>query len=186
MVQEKTDKKAEKEVDIAPKEEQKPLSAAEGLQGIVALLEKSVKLKDTRLLMGRLMRQTALVRKHLTGADLTTFLKASLPEGDAQAALLRAVEQVGALEVGSRGTYASSHGRACGRPHLQPHIPKACPRALFWATVPPHKQTRHSCRWVTARRPWMLTSPRPPQLPSRRRRRPAACLRWSSLPPCWC
>jgi 26S proteasome regulatory subunit N3 len=45
------------------------------LKNIVALLENSVSAKDTRLLMGRLMRQTAALRKDLSVELLTWFLK---------------------------------------------------------------------------------------------------------------
>ncbi|KAF6258690.1 26S proteasome regulatory complex [Scenedesmus sp. NREL 46B-D3] len=42
----------------AEQQQSKPFK--EGMQGIITLLEKSVKTKETRLLMGRLMRQTAM------------------------------------------------------------------------------------------------------------------------------
>ena len=56
-----------------------PPKAEETLKSIVALLEKSVKTKDTRLLMGRLLRQTAAVRKQLSPAAIKTFLRQCLP-----------------------------------------------------------------------------------------------------------
>lgn len=55
------------------------VSPSEMITGIVSLLEKCVKMKETRLLMGRLMRQTAVVRKHLTQELLAAFLRTSLP-----------------------------------------------------------------------------------------------------------
>jgi hypothetical protein len=101
-------------------EEEKPQSAAEGLANIIALLEKAVKLKDTRLLQGRLLRQTAVVRKHLAKADLAAFLQASLPGGEAQGLLLQAVEQVGGGWLRARpGACGASrdrtHGARCRR-----------------------------------------------------------------------
>lgn len=70
--------------DEAPK----PYSTSEGMQGIVALLERSVKTKETRLLMGRLMRQTAQLRGHMTAADLNTFITTYLPADSKSGAYL--------------------------------------------------------------------------------------------------
>ena len=65
--------------------------ALAGLKGVVQLLEKSVKTKETRMLMGRLLRQTAAVRKLLTSGDvLKTFLVESIPSDNACLAFLQA------------------------------------------------------------------------------------------------
>jgi hypothetical protein len=73
----------------------KPYSAAEGMQAVIALLEKSVKTKETRLLMGRLLRQTAALRKAMSGSDLAGFIAAYLPPGLPSAAFLAGfVQQV--------------------------------------------------------------------------------------------
>jgi 26S proteasome regulatory subunit N3 len=66
----------------------KPYSAREGMQGIVALLEKSVKTKETRLLMGRLMRQTAQLRGHINASDLDSFISTYLPADSKSGAYL--------------------------------------------------------------------------------------------------
>lgn len=67
----------------------------EALQSIVALIEKSVKSKETRLQSGRLLRQTAVARRHLGAADLAAFVKANLPEDcAAKAYLLGVVDKV--------------------------------------------------------------------------------------------
>lgn len=47
----------------------------DALKNAVKLIEKSVKLKDTRLLMGRLMRQTAAIRKGLNADNIRYLLK---------------------------------------------------------------------------------------------------------------
>jgi 26S proteasome regulatory subunit N3 len=73
----------------AEQQQPKPFSVKEGMQGIVSLLEKSVKTKETRLLMGRLMRQTAMVRKHMTASDLARFVKTYLPEDSSSAGFLQ-------------------------------------------------------------------------------------------------
>eukprot|EP00879_Flechtneria_rotunda_P013605 GHRR01014211.1.p1 GENE.GHRR01014211.1~~GHRR01014211.1.p1 ORF type:complete len:482 (+),score=152.15 GHRR01014211.1:911-2356(+) len=74
---------------IEPKQDApKPFTAQQGIQNVVTLLEKSVKTKETRLLMGRLMRQTAMVRKHMTATDLANFVKAYLPEASQSASFL--------------------------------------------------------------------------------------------------
>jgi 26S proteasome regulatory subunit N3 len=88
--------------DEAPK----PYSANEGMQGIVALLERSVKTKETRLLMGRLMRQTAQLRGHMTAADLDTFITTYLPADCKSGAYLAGyIKQV-------TGTHIQCHARA--------------------------------------------------------------------------
>lgn len=51
----------------------------EVLRNVIKLLEKSVKTKETRLLTGRLLRQTATLRKHLTPELLRGFVKEFLP-----------------------------------------------------------------------------------------------------------
>uniref|UniRef100_A0A383WN77 PCI domain-containing protein n=1 Tax=Tetradesmus obliquus TaxID=3088 RepID=A0A383WN77_TETOB len=73
----------------AEQQQPKPFSVKEGMQGIVSLLEKSVKTKETRLLMGRLMRQTAMVRKHMTASDLARFVKTYLPQDSSSAGFLQ-------------------------------------------------------------------------------------------------
>lgn len=84
--------------DEAPK----PYSASEGMQGIVALLERSVKTKETRLLMGRLMRQTAQLRSHMTAADLDTFITTYLPADSKSGAYLAGyIKQVTATQISS-------------------------------------------------------------------------------------
>lgn len=66
------------------------------MQGIVALLDKSVRTKETRLLMGRLMRQTAQLRGHMNAADLQAFVSTYLPAGSKSGAYLEGfVKQVG-------------------------------------------------------------------------------------------
>jgi 26S proteasome regulatory subunit N3 len=73
----------------------KPMSVKETLQGVITLLDRAVKTKDTRLMLGRLLRQTAAARRHLTGADLAAFIKTFLPESiPARAYLLQAIEKV--------------------------------------------------------------------------------------------
>lgn len=72
----------------------KPFSAPEAMAAVMSLLEKAVKSKDTRLLLGRLMRQTALVRKHMSGAELAGFVSAYLPPGPTADFLADAIKEV--------------------------------------------------------------------------------------------
>jgi 26S proteasome regulatory subunit N3 len=58
------------------------------MQGIVSLLEKSVKTKEMRLLMGRLMRQTAQLRGHMNASDLNSFIGTYLPADSKSGAYL--------------------------------------------------------------------------------------------------
>lgn len=67
-----------------------------------ALIEKSVKLKETRMASGRLLRTTAAIRRRLTRAILQDFISKYLPEDSAMRPVLLAVlEQVTA----SRGQW---------------------------------------------------------------------------------
>ncbi len=54
----------------------------------VALLEVAVRAKETRVLGGRLMRQTSAVRKRLTAEDLSAFVEETLPHGYTGTSLL--------------------------------------------------------------------------------------------------
>lgn len=99
--------------DEAPK----PYSAREGMAGIVALLEKSVKTKETRLLMGRLMRQTAQLRGHMNAADLQAFITTYLPADSKSGAYLAGyIKQVRAWGGGacSEGSQPQGGGGAAG------------------------------------------------------------------------
>lgn len=60
-----------------------PTTPISALKSNVTLLEKAVALKDTRLLMGRLLRQTATVRKQLDSPLLQELLQGVLPQGSA-------------------------------------------------------------------------------------------------------
>ena len=57
-----------------------PPSVSEQLAANVALLETSVRAKETRVLVGRLLRQTNAVRRQLNADNLTDFIRATLPE----------------------------------------------------------------------------------------------------------
>ncbi len=79
--------------DDAPAAKPTPISV---LQSNVALLEKAVKLKDTRLMIGRVLRQTANIRKQLDIQLLKTFLQETLPKGSStQGYLLDVLSKVG-------------------------------------------------------------------------------------------
>ncbi|EFJ52858.1 26S proteasome regulatory complex [Volvox carteri f. nagariensis] len=72
-------------------------SVEDKLKSVVALVEKSVKAKDTRLLIGRLLRQTASVRKQLTASNVKCFLQQMLPaELESRTFLCSHVEQAAA------------------------------------------------------------------------------------------
>lgn len=71
-------------------------NVSENLRHAVTLLQKSVKQKETRLLTGRLLRQTAAIRKQLTRETIMAFLTQHLPAEDASRIFLQAqLEQVG-------------------------------------------------------------------------------------------
>lgn len=87
----KQQEKQEKEKQGAPQ----PPSPLAVLRSGVGLIKKAVDQKETRTLFGRLLRQTAAVRRRWTAADLCAFLEGSLPASSpASAQLLEAVKQV--------------------------------------------------------------------------------------------
>ena len=118
----------------APPPPPKPLAV---LRANAALIEKAVAQKETRTLFGRVLRQTAGVRRRLTAADLSAFLEGALPPGSpALQQLVAAVKQVlRVLGTGAGGKRAGSmHGDgvegACAEPHaLPPFFMQHCPAA---------------------------------------------------------
>lgn len=80
------------EEPAAPPPPPKPLAV---LRANAALIEKAVAQKETRTLFGRVLRQTAAVRRRLTAADLVSFLEGALPaDSPALQQLVPAVKQV--------------------------------------------------------------------------------------------
>ena len=69
-------------------DEQATVSSA--LDANLALLERAVRARDTRLLIGRLLRQTAAIRKRLSHNTLVAFVRKALPPGSSTHALLTA------------------------------------------------------------------------------------------------
>ncbi|KAL4447173.1 hypothetical protein ABPG77_007206 [Micractinium sp. CCAP 211/92] len=77
-------------------EDKQPPSPLLVLRSGVALIKKAVEQKETRTLFGRLLRQTAAVRRRFSAADLSAFLEGALPASSPAAAqLVEAVKQVG-------------------------------------------------------------------------------------------
>lgn len=94
------------------------------MQGIVSLLEKSVKTKETRLLMGRLMRQTAQLRGHMTAADLESFITIYLPADSKSGAYLAGfIKQVC---VSCRQALGRRLGGRCWHHHPLPIFQHGC------------------------------------------------------------
>jgi len=62
------------------KKPDQPPSVSSQLAGNVSLLESAVRAKETRVLVGRLLRQTTAVRKRLTAENLADFVKSVLPQ----------------------------------------------------------------------------------------------------------
>ncbi|MEW5319431.1 MAG: hypothetical protein WDW38_010584 [Sanguina aurantia] len=105
-------------------------NVSENLRHAVTLLQKSVKQKETRLLTGRLLRQTAAIRKQLTREAIVAFLAQHLPAEDASRIFLESqLEQAdgdSAMAVDSSTSAASTE--ASGEPVFtqaaQPLIPE--------------------------------------------------------------
>ena len=71
------------------------LSTLDRLRGIVALITEGVKQKDTRMMMGRILRETASRRAELTVNVLRAFLEETLPTGsEAKAVMIDRLGQV--------------------------------------------------------------------------------------------
>lgn len=56
------------------------LSTSEQLSANLAILEKAVSLKETRMISGRLLRQTGAIRHQLTPKLLSAFVTKALPD----------------------------------------------------------------------------------------------------------
>lgn len=97
----------------APKEDKPapaPPKPQDQLRSIVVLLENAVKLKETRLLSGRILRLTAAVRKHLTADLLRTFGDSTLSsECELKLPLLQILDEVRARARSARCTPEENH-----------------------------------------------------------------------------
>ena len=66
--------------DAADAQQSEPqLSTSEQLTANLAILEKAVSLKETRMISGRLLRQTGAIRHQLTPKLLSSFVTKALP-----------------------------------------------------------------------------------------------------------
>ena len=66
--------------DTDASEAESTLSPTDQLAANLAILEKAVSLKETRMISGRLLRQTASIRHQLTPQILSDFVTKALPE----------------------------------------------------------------------------------------------------------
>ncbi|KAI7845011.1 hypothetical protein COHA_001377 [Chlorella ohadii] len=117
------------EEPAAPPPPPKPLAV---LRVNAALIEKAVAQKETRTLFGRVLRQTAAVRRRLTAADLVSFLEGALPaDSPALQQLVPAVKQAGesAMEDGD----AANGAAAEEAPSQPPPPPSGLPEVETYA-----------------------------------------------------
>lgn len=85
---------------------------ADQLTANVALIEKSVKAKETRMGAGKLLRSTAGIRRRLTSSILQDFIRAQLPDDSPlRHTLLAALDKV-LMHV------QSTHWQSSGVSHL--------------------------------------------------------------------
>ena len=90
------------------------------LDANASLLEKAVHLKETRLLAGRLTRQTAVVRKALSASVLESFVSHHLPDGlPSRTALLTSLKMVSRPSGRSGVSQARSLAHDCCSTDLQ-------------------------------------------------------------------
>lgn len=127
---------AKEQKDNAAAAVPKPYSVRAALQSIVALIERSVKSKETRLQSGRLLRQTAVARRHLGPADLSAFLSGNLPaDSPAKSYLLEVVAKLGAdaaapMEDDSGAEAAGGEGGAAAP---APVVPSSLPEVELYS-----------------------------------------------------
>lgn len=87
------------ETDATPEAK---LSPTDQLAANLAILEKAVSLKETRMISGRLLRQTAAIRHQLTPQMLSDFVTKALPEDATMGPiLLKQLKQVDCLPLPS-------------------------------------------------------------------------------------
>lgn len=104
--EQKGKKASTSETDATPEAEPK-LSPTDQLAANLAVLEKAVSMKETRMISGRLLRQTAAIRHQLTPQILSDFVTKALPEDATMGPiLLKQLKQVQSLplepELGSK------------------------------------------------------------------------------------
>lgn len=66
-------------VAIDSQQDEPQLSTSDQLTANLAILEKAVSLKETRMVSGRLLRQTGAIRHQLTPSLLSNFVTKALP-----------------------------------------------------------------------------------------------------------
>ena len=87
------------EADVVPEADAR-LSPTDQLAANLAVLEKAVSLKETRMISGRLLRQTAGIRHQLTPQILSDFVTKALPEDATMGPiLLKQLRQVACLQL---------------------------------------------------------------------------------------
>lgn len=150
-----------------------PPSVADQLRAQVALIDKAVRLKETRA-FGKLLRQTTAIRRQLTAADLQSFVAATLTAGwpGAQTLLQYLGPQVRCAACPARLPCITdfSWGGLMSAPPPPPTPANLHRRLPPWTPMPCLKTAqRRAARGGT----W--------QQPARR-----LCLRWRCTPTCWC
>jgi len=102
------------------KAEPAPLTLEQVLDSNVALLRKAVATRETRLLVGRLLRQTATVRGQFSAEAFEAFFQRALPEGSAvRPLILAAVSQASSVRL-SALVWRAAPDRAAGRSPADP------------------------------------------------------------------
>lgn len=128
---EKTTPAAEK-TDAAASQPPRP---EDSLRSIVALLENAVKLKETRLLSGRILRLTAAVRKQLTPEILSSFVANTLSaECQLKSALANSLQQVKSYVDTAMDTDAAAPAVGAATVAVPP-APSSIPEVELYATL---------------------------------------------------
>lgn len=97
-----------------------PPSVEAQLDNSLKLLDRAVRSKDTRLISGRLLRQTAAYRSKLTAEILYSFVEQTLPESfSAREPLLGVLQQVSVAGSFEHPLISVSRSFSIGRTALQ-------------------------------------------------------------------
>ncbi len=110
-----TDKDKTADANGTEEKEQPPkLTLAAQLRANVALLERAVQAKDTRLIVGRLLRQTAAIRQQVRPQMLKSLIEGFLPTScPTRSLMLEHLAQVDISCMLQRAWMTAMHERAC-------------------------------------------------------------------------
>lgn len=107
-----------------PEPEPAPPTTAASLAANIKLIEKAVKAKETRAVFGKLLRQTAAVRRRLTSGGLQAFVSSVLPAEHASAQALHSALAAAGTEMDAEDGDEAAAGEEAAAPPAGEPLPE--------------------------------------------------------------